>query len=162
MSRQMQTAKFRGDPGIPFIGALVGGAAKLAVKAGKAVVKAVTKPKPGVVPAVVPKPTPVPAGMPPATQNILGGAKAVAGAVATGLGLDMLFGGKGGGSGRVGGRRINPLNMRALKRAITRQDRFIDAARTGLKGTKYTVAVRGSGGGGRKGHKSGCKCVACR
>lgn len=148
-------------------------------------------PTPGVVMGARAVATPVPSSMPPAQAaqmaamnasvvgglvkggsalvklggkalSKLGGGSKVGGAIVAGgaaLTLSQLFGGKGGG----GHRRMNPLNVKALKRAVRRQDSFVNAARQGLKGTKFQISVRGAGGGKcRPGHKPGCKCVACR
>lgn len=47
---------------------------------------------------------------------------------------------------RVGGRRMNPMNSKALRRASRRIDGFVRTARKALKHTQYTIARRGAGG----------------
>lgn len=42
-------------------------------------------------------------------------------------------------------RRMNPGNVRALRRAMRRQDAFVKLARRALKGSKYRIATVGSG-----------------
>ena len=41
-------------------------------------------------------------------------------------------------------RRMNPGNVRALRRAMRRQDAFVKLARRALKGSKYRIATVGS------------------
>lgn len=41
-------------------------------------------------------------------------------------------------------RRMNPGNIKALKRAVRRQDQFVSAVRTSLKHTNYTLVTKGS------------------
>lgn len=41
-------------------------------------------------------------------------------------------------------RRINAGNIKALKRAVRRQDAFVSAVRTSLKHTNYTLVTKGS------------------
>lgn len=151
MSRQIQAALLRGDPGILSIAL---GAGKLIAKGAGAIVKKVANviKKPGVVG------TTGTAVVKSAGTTVGSKVGTAVGAAVTGASLASLFTGRSSGA-RVGGRRMNPLNMRALKRAIRRQDRFVDAARMGLKGTKFTVATRGAG---KHHHGHGCKCSTCK
>lgn len=66
-----------------------------------------------------------------------------AGATAVGLGMAgmQLFGD----GEKPKPRRMNPLNNRALKRAVRRQDAFVRAVRSGLKGTKWNIELRSTG-----------------
>lgn len=54
---------------------------------------------------------------------------------------------------RVGGRRrrMNAGNIKALRRAVRRQDMFVTAVRSSLKHTNYKLVTKGSGGGKKKG-----------
>lgn len=68
----------------------------------------------------------------------------------TAAGPSLSFGGVGGrgppglpGFGRKR-RRMNPGNVRALRRAMRRQESFVKLARRALKGSKYAITTRGS------------------
>lgn len=55
------------------------------------------------------------------------------------------FGPRGAGGGMPRKRRrMNPGNVRALRRAMRRQDAFVKLARRALKGSKYRIATVGS------------------
>jgi hypothetical protein len=51
--------------------------------------------------------------------------------------------------GRKRRRRINPGNIKALNRAVRRQDAFVRTVRSSLKHTNYTLVTKGSRSKGR-------------
>lgn len=64
-------------------------------------------------------------------------------------------------------RTINAANVKALRRAGRRFEAFAKLVKTAAKhtpGLKYSLGMHHGGGHarGRRGHKPGCKCVACR
>jgi len=64
----------------------------------------------------------------------------------------------------AGGRRsMNVTNVKALRRGLRRLEGFEKLVkRIEKQYPRLKRAAHGGGGGGRPGHKSGCKCVACR
>lgn len=69
------------------------------------------------------------------------------------------FGGGGGGGG--GRRSINPANVKALKRGLRRVEAFEKMVKRVEKA--YPRMKRATGHApAHRGHKAGCKCVACR
>lgn len=138
---------YRGDPGIfGSIGRALGGIARTAL---------------GVVGAVAPGPIGIAARL---GTRLLGGGRAqpilrapgppgvarFTGPLALGRGAK---GGSafGGGLGPLGvpgfgrkRRRMNPGNVRALRRAMRRQESFVKLARRALKGSKYSITTRGA------------------
>lgn len=87
-------------------------------------------------------------------------------------GLGQLLGGAGGGASDdlgLGGmrlpgahrRRINPTNVKALRRSIRRLEGFEHLVKRVMPALLHAHAGR-RGGGRMKGHKAGCGCVACR
>lgn len=89
---------------------------------------------------LIPRRAPLPTGV----QRYTGGLINVAGP----RGLVQPPGGFRGFGGPAGmprkRRRMNPGNVRALRRAMRRQDAFVKLARRALKGSKYRIATVGS------------------
>ena len=69
-----------------------------------------------------------------------------------------------GGMGAGRRRRINPTNVKALKRAARRFEGFEKVVKTVRKSIGGAARAAGAGAArsGRRGHKRGCRCVACR
>jgi len=108
--------------------------------------------------------------------GILGGAAAKAGGATIDMGKDLLhgdygavfgdlMGGKKGAALGAGGRhrRINPVNVKALKRGIRRIEGFEKIVKQVHKAYPRIARATHSGVSSRsRGHKHGCRCFACK
>lgn len=100
------------------------------------------------------------AGLPGAATSIFHGQ------LPPGIGTIPRFGRGGGG----GGRRINPANAHALRRALSRVDRFYGLVKSVNKRFRKTETKAGRHQNVRyaaapshaRGHRAGCRCAICK
>jgi len=140
-SRGDYLGSMRGDPGLfGFIGKAFKGALGIAGGLGIPVISGAARTLRGLLPGGGPR------GIQPVTQMYQsrqagpGGLKIPG---IRGLGQRIVPGGATGYYAKR--RRMNPGNVKALRRAMRRQDSFVKLARRALKGSKYKITTVGSG-----------------